>query len=49
MLQLQLQLHDSEVAERISNDGMNGEAVGVDAGVRHGCPEGTFRRPSDAP
>jgi len=27
MLQLQLQLHDSEVAERISNDGMNGEAV----------------------
>ena len=28
---LQLRLHDSEVAERISNDGMNGEAVQLKA------------------
>ncbi len=31
---LQLRLHDSEVAERISNDSMNGEAVRVEAGIR---------------
>ncbi|GIT01043.1 MAG: hypothetical protein CM1200mP26_27550 [Acidimicrobiales bacterium] len=31
---LQLRLHDSEVAERISNDGMNGEAVRAAAGIR---------------
>ena len=44
MLQLQLQLHDSEVAERISNDGMNGEAVEVEAGVRH--PSEAKKRPT---
>ena len=29
---LQLRFHDSEVAERISNDGMNGEAGRAEAG-----------------
>ena len=31
---LQLQLHDSEVAERIPNNGMNSEAVRFEAGSR---------------
>lgn len=31
---LQLRLHDSEIAERISNYSMNGEAVRAEVGIR---------------
>ena len=34
MLQLRLRLHDSEVSERIPNNGMNSEAARFEAGVR---------------